>query len=115
MLGGSGSGLGTLIEDCNIRSYGGGDGIRVRSNCSVVRNVGSGGRAIHATGNGNRIEGNMIGQGSTLVVDGVSNLLVRDHCYLPTDLQIAPGNLNAAINNAATNPPYPYPWSNFAE
>lgn len=63
------------------------DGIRVGSNCSVLRNTCfkagnfGNGAGVHATGTGNHIEGNTCtGADRGIDVDGAANVIVRNMC-----------------------------------
>ncbi len=80
---------GTAVIDCAIRDSGL-DGIDCSDKCVIRGNVcvgngtttgASGGAGIHATGSGNRIEGNQCSDADRGIdVDGTGNIIIRNTC-----------------------------------
>lgn len=83
------TGPGSTVQGCSVRGNTG-DGIHVSANCSVFHNTATGNgdgvavqtAGIHATGNGNRIDGNhtFANNGDGILVDttAVKNFVVRN-------------------------------------
>jgi len=106
-------GSGVSVEDC-VADTNFDDGIRLTSLGLARGNVARANTnaGIHATGTGNRIEGNSSNANAVGIrVDGTSSLVVRNSTSGNNlEYQVAGGNEFAAVS---TNPDTAGPWANF--